>query len=49
MKILTDDEGSDGDGDECLMRMKGSSMWLHLSDATPNVAQFKMLQRRPLH
>jgi len=48
-QFLTNDEGSDGDGNECLMRMKGSSMWLQRSDATTNVAQVKVLQCRPLH
>jgi len=48
-ELLTDYEGSNGDGNECLVRMEGSCMWLQRSHATTNVAQVKVLQCPPLH
>lgn len=40
---LTDDVGSDSDGNECLVRMEGSSMRLIRYDATSYVTEIKML------
>lgn len=46
---LTDDVGSDCDGDESLVRMEGSSVRLQRPHAAPHMAKIQVLQRRPLH
>lgn len=47
--MLTDDVGSDGDGDKSLVRMKGSGVRLKRPYAEAYVAEIQMLQCRPLH